>query len=388
VIGNTITNNTTYGNYSGGGGIRMATGLLEGNIITGNTCQDYGGGVAAEGTLTVIGNVIADNAGKWGGGLYCQTSMGFIEVYNNEITGNTAEASGGGIYCGSNTDSAMAGNTVVGNTAYAGGGFLSYANAVTTFTNSIFWGNNATLGTQLNVGGWAPYESTLTISYCDVEGGQAGAEVHEDSTLNWGSGMIDADPLFVAGLAGDYCLSQVAAGQPADSPCLDAGSTAAASACYPSADGSVCMGGLSTRTDQQPDAGQVDLGCHYTGADWISADLSCVPSTGTLPFSASMSVTLVNNLPDQNRRVAGRIDADLAGGQSYTNWRSGFTNLSPGGSYGTFWNQFIPALASLVGDNTFRLVGVDVTPLPYNQPPYRPAGDTDSDSCVLTGTVP
>ena len=30
----------------------------------------------------------------------------------------------------------------------------------------------------------------------------------------------------------------------------------------------------------------------------------------------------------------------------------------------------------------------DVTPPPYNQPPYPPEGDSDSDSCVVTGVAP
>jgi hypothetical protein len=65
------------------------------------------------------------------------------------------------------------------------------------------------------------------------------------------SGM---DPLFVAGPGGDAYLSQVASGQSADSPALDAGDRTAAE------------GGLSyrtTRTDATRDAGTVDLGFHY-----------------------------------------------------------------------------------------------------------------------------
>jgi hypothetical protein len=52
------------------------------------------------------------------------------------------------------------------------------------------------------------------------------------------------------------------------------------------------------------------------------------------------------------------------------------------------WNQNLPALSSLVGDNTFELVAEDVTPSPYNQPPYPPAGDTDTDICTATGIAP
>ena len=30
----------------------------------------------------------------------------------------------------------------------------------------------------------------------------------------------------------------------------------------------------------------------------------------------------------------------------------------------------------------------DVTPAPYNQPPYPPEGDVDSDRCTVTGVAP
>ncbi len=77
----------------------------------------------------------------------------------------------------------------------------------------------------------------------------------------------------------------------------------------------------------------------------------------------------------------------LAGGQGYSNWRAGFTNVGPGDSYLTSWVQNIPALGSLEGENLFTLVAEDVTPPPYNLPPYPPAGDTDNASCLITGVA-
>ena len=43
-----------------------------------------------------------------------------------------------------------------------------------------------------------------------------------------GEGNIDNDPLFVTGVADDYYLSQTAAGQAENSPCVDVGSQSAA----------------------------------------------------------------------------------------------------------------------------------------------------------------
>ena len=86
--------------------------------------------------------------------------------------------------------------------------------------------------------------------------------------------------------------------------------------------------------------------------------------------------------------MAGRINIKLAGGQGVSGWRAGYTNIGAGSSYLTSWVQSIPALGSVVGDNVFTLVAEDVTPAPYNQPPFPPAGDTDGASCTVTGLGP
>ncbi len=62
--------------------------------------------------------------------------------------------------------------------------------------------------------------------------------------------------------------------------------------------------------------------------------------------------------------------------------------MAPGASYSTVWYQNLPALGSLVGGNVFSLTAVDVTPAPYNQLPYLPAGDSATSVCVVTGVAP
>ncbi len=42
----------------------------------------------------------------------------------------------------------------------------------------------------------------------------------------------------------------------------------------------------------------------------------------------------------------------------------------------------------MVGENRFILFGKDVTPAPYNRPPYWPAGETQTDFCTVTATRP
>ncbi len=80
------------------------------------------------------------------------------------------------------------------------------------------------------------------LTYSDIEGGYLG------------EGNIDADPLFVTGTSGDYYLSQTAAGQGSDSPCVDTGSETAEDS---------GLDDRTTRTDGVPDSGIVDMGYHY-----------------------------------------------------------------------------------------------------------------------------
>ncbi len=101
-----------------------------------------------------------------------------------------------------------------------------------------------------------------------------------------------------------------------------------------------------------------------------------------------MTASLISDYPDQTRRLAARIDVSLAGGLHISNWRAGYTNLSPGETHETIWTQSLPAQGSLLGINLFELVAQDVTPAPFNQPPYPPAGDRENALCQLTCSAP
>jgi len=131
-----------------------------------------------------------------------------------------------------------------------GGGILIYSDGIVTIKNTILWNNAASTGKQIYVDNEDGY-STLTINYSDLEGGESPLYVPPGCTINWGPGMIYGDPLFEQGSMGPYCLSQQAAGQTLDSPCVDAGDP-----------GSEMIDG-TTRTDSIQDAGIVDMGYHY-----------------------------------------------------------------------------------------------------------------------------
>jgi len=120
----------------------------------------------------------------------------------------------------------------------------------------------------------------------------------------------------------------------------------------------------------------------------INIGLNFSPSSGTLPFDSTVWVSLSHNHEDLTRRLAAHIDIITADGGQFSNWRAGFTNISGGESFATSWTQTIPMLGRLAGDNVFSLITEDVTPAPFNQPPYPLAGDTMTCSIMLRAEMP
>jgi len=132
------------------------------------------------------------------------------------------------------------------------------------------------------------------------------------------------------------------------------------------------------------------LWCHNfsrPGGSTLEAQFRVSPNEGVLPFQTVMTARLTNPYTGSSRRLAARLSAELAGGSFYGTWRAGTTTIPAGESFTTTWVQDVPALPSLVGVSTFTLAAEDVTPVPYNQPPYPPAGSTSSATATLVGLV-
>ncbi|MHC4676899.1 MAG: right-handed parallel beta-helix repeat-containing protein, partial [Planctomycetota bacterium] len=227
----TITNSTITSNsagYNNGGGIFCRGDLKITNcIITGNSAESGGGGVECE-NATITNSNISNNTGGWGGGIYCYD--GSTTITNCTINGNSARWIGG-IF--SNAGSLTVTNcTITGNTENEGygGGINIYDSTNSMITNCILWGNKSTNGHEIYIGERA---QNTSVSYTDVQGGQADIYVEPGSELNWGPGNIDAEPCFVEPgfwepngtpgdanddfwIEGDYHLLK-------DSSCIDAG---------------------------------------------------------------------------------------------------------------------------------------------------------------------
>jgi predicted outer membrane repeat protein len=133
------------------------------------------------------------------------------DVANCVIATNSAGFVGGAIACHS-SDPVITNCTVADNSALTSGGAFYCYQSSASLVNSILWGDTADNGEEITL----VLGSALTISFCNVEGGQAAASVDDTSMLNWLDGNMDAEPWFEDVALGDYHLRPV-------SPCIDAG---------------------------------------------------------------------------------------------------------------------------------------------------------------------
>jgi len=140
---------------------------------------------------------------------------------------------------------------VVGSTVYGNvnrGLLLRSTTAMTpsstkvTVARNVFR-HNGNAGIQVNTAPLVDYSGDYNVS-TDPYGPQTPVGVHD----------LLLDPLFVDSAAGNFRLSQQAAGQLVTSPAVDAGGMSALAA---------GMSTLTTRTDGVADAGIVDIGYHY-----------------------------------------------------------------------------------------------------------------------------
>ena len=235
------------------------TATLDGFVIQSGNGVDNdvgsGGGIlVGDGSLKVVHCRFTRNYAFWGGacsiysgnppeisacifeGNRVEGGGGAIEVYSSNLklrdcvfVGNVA-GFGGAIAAGDNLT--LSNCTFAFNDAYRAG-VLETSYGTTTVANCVFWGNTSTTGTAADIG--LPWSTaTLTVQHSDIQGGQEAVFVDLGSTLNWGAGNIDADPLFVRSPSpgsdeawgtedddfGDLWL------QPG-SPCIDAGDNTA-----------------------------------------------------------------------------------------------------------------------------------------------------------------
>jgi len=236
------------------------------------------------------------------------------------ISHNTADLYGGGLHFRGSfpTDSMylITACTVTENIATRGGGiycrgYTSPSTLNCRITNCVLWDNSAQEGGELLI----TSNSNARVNHSDFKGGEAAVEVELGSTLTWGDGNIDADPKFTSGPSGVYYLGQIAAGQPENSPCLDTGDPATETAGWNM---------KTTRTDEYPDTGIVDMGYHYpspycTDSDYddyaiegdICGDLDCDDSNPSV--HPGMTEDCTNGIDEDCDGLIDDADSDCGG---------------------------------------------------------------------------
>lgn len=239
ITGCNINDNTAATKtYCSGGGLYCldSTARIKDCVMTGNDAQGFGGAVY------LIGPNLPGGA---------------AELTNCLITNNTAGLDGAGLSLNVDAAPTISNCTLAGNIVSApdgSGGGVSCYDAFVEIINSILWSNSAAYGREIAVGD--PLEPNnppagVAVTYSDVRSGAAGAYVAPGCALDWGGGNITGNPLFIDG----YHLSQIEAGDLANSPCVNAGSDLAEE---------FDLDRYTTRSDSVPDTGIVDMGYHYS----------------------------------------------------------------------------------------------------------------------------
>ena len=194
--------NTIIDGSQAGSVVTIANGEDSTTQIIGFTLQngymDGGAGLMCYLTSPTIAynRIINNDVTLNGAGIRLHTSNASINhnLIANNLAGNTA----GGISISINSNPIIENNTIANNIALGlgGGGIWADVGSMVTISNSILWGNNPQ---EIYID-----QATLNITYSDIQGGWEGV------------GNIDADPLFVDSLSGNYHLQS-------NSPCIDTG---------------------------------------------------------------------------------------------------------------------------------------------------------------------
>ena len=158
IVGSTIINGNAADSVVTFSGMETSNCILAGFTITnGGNAHSLGGGIRGHGTLaTIRNNIIRNNEAYLGGGiLWCD---GIIQ--NNIIKGNSTSgqvgACGGGLY---DCDGVIQNNTIYGNSALYLGGGLYRCNGY--IRNCIVWQNTQSSGAQI--------QECITPSYCCIQ---------------------------------------------------------------------------------------------------------------------------------------------------------------------------------------------------------------------------
>jgi parallel beta-helix repeat protein len=237
LVGITVEGFIVEGGTTGISFIRSDNGTVRDNVVYSNTVHGINFSDSAAGLIEK--NIVHTNNQM--GIRYLRGANGVVRnnlVYNNDDWGISLEMDPAAFSSGNVIESNTVDRNVHGVRLLDGGGSI---------LNNIITSNGST-GLKLSLS-----LAQVQEDYNNVAGHTT--DFDYQGTDRPGLHTISVDPLYVGpgGTEDSYFLSQRAAGQQVDSPCLDRGSGPAA--------GSQTDG--STATDNFPDEGILDLGFHY-----------------------------------------------------------------------------------------------------------------------------
>jgi hypothetical protein len=208
--------------------------IVQRNFVA--TAADGPGGISVEVPFSVgakmadttISNcqVLNNDAGVLGAGIYVDSGTGDTNLFNNIVAGNSVtDDNGGGIYI-LNTeggDISLTNNTITENTTTGDGGglFVELSNPTTSVDiyNNIIYNNNATGdGADIYIANLDPNDITINSNDFD-DTSPTGFGIDDDTNLTPdlnAAGNITANPVFEDPASDDYHLQDT-------SPAIDAG---------------------------------------------------------------------------------------------------------------------------------------------------------------------
>lgn len=228
VSNNQFLNNEATDDAGGGALLYLDSGTITctGNEFSGNQAGGSGGGLwisLVDGTADISDNAFwANQAGGNGAGLDVFSEDGCVTLTGNRFAENVAVGVGGGLsYATTTGEAGLSHATFFDNAADDGGAVYAYfddASATMALANSILWLDTPNEFATSHGGATSP---TLGITYSDVDG------LSGDPWF--GTGCIDADPLFADAAHRDFHLTWANFPVPdaTKSPCIDTGDPAA-----------------------------------------------------------------------------------------------------------------------------------------------------------------
>jgi len=202
IAGGSVSGNSA--SFSGGGAaLKNSTAVVDGVEFDGNTSGAVGGAlsVTSASDVTLKNSKALSNTALVGGGLYA--SSGTLIVHHSLFARNIGTSSGGAMVISGISSGDVTGNTLDANVAPAAGGILFGSSPIGAYNNIVA----NTTGSGVSASGALP-----SLSYNLVWNNSGG----NYSGCAPGTGSLNADPLFIDPLNGDYHVAF-------HSPAIDAG---------------------------------------------------------------------------------------------------------------------------------------------------------------------